>query len=102
MKRLITGNKFTARWIMLLSFVIFVQILHKFLTSKPRNVTKLLNGTLANNTELRGLSIPEIVRSIQRYNAAQVINNEDIFCPVQNDTIIIVIQVGYLVRYLSI
>uniref|UniRef100_A0A0A9XQL9 Alpha-1,6-mannosyl-glycoprotein 2-beta-N-acetylglucosaminyltransferase n=2 Tax=Lygus hesperus TaxID=30085 RepID=A0A0A9XQL9_LYGHE len=76
------------------------QILHKFLTSKPRNATKLLNGTLSNNTELRGLSIPEILRSIQRYNAAQVINNEDIFGPVQNDTIIIVIQVHTRIVYL--
>lgn len=68
-------------------------MLHKFLTSKPRNTTKLVNGTLTNNTELRGLTIPEILKSIKRYNDAQTINNEDIFGPVQNDTIIIVIQV---------
>ncbi|CAA9996384.1 unnamed protein product, partial [Nesidiocoris tenuis] len=69
-------------------------ILHKFLTYKPKNVTKFANGTLGNNTELRGLTIPDILRSIHRYNSAQAINNEDIFGPVQNDTLIIVIQVS--------
>jgi len=77
------------------------QVLHKFLTSKPRNHTHLYNITLGNHTgEVPGLSIDEILKNIYRYNQAQTVYNEDIFGPIQNDTLIIVIQVHTRITYL--
>ncbi|XP_073966322.1 alpha-1,6-mannosyl-glycoprotein 2-beta-N-acetylglucosaminyltransferase-like isoform X3 [Choristoneura fumiferana] len=68
------------------------QELHKYLTVHPRNNS-------ANSTDLPK-NITEIRRSIKRYNDAQTIYNEDIFGPVQNDTIIIAIQVHTRLTYL--
>ncbi|KAG8264442.1 Alpha-1,6-mannosyl-glycoprotein 2-beta-N-acetylglucosaminyltransferase [Homalodisca vitripennis] len=66
------------------------QVLHKFLTSRPRNVSQHL---ASNASELpRALTIDEIKHNIRRYNQLQTVHNEDLFGPVQNDTIIIVIQ----------
>ncbi|GBP41856.1 hypothetical protein EVAR_86826_1 [Eumeta japonica] len=63
--------------------------LHKYLTVLPKNNS-------ANATENRSSTknITEIRKLIQRYNDGQNIYNEDIFGPVQNDTIIIAIQVS--------
>lgn len=56
----------------------------------------MYNGTVGNDSwEGRGLLPEEILRNIYKYNMAQTIINEDIFGPIQNDTIIIVIQVFY-------
>ncbi|XP_066909468.1 alpha-1,6-mannosyl-glycoprotein 2-beta-N-acetylglucosaminyltransferase isoform X2 [Halyomorpha halys] len=77
------------------------QVLHKFLTAKPKNVSSMYNSTVGNDSwEGRSLMPEEILRNIHRYNAAQTIINEDIFGPVQNDTIIIVIQVHTRIVYL--
>uniref|UniRef100_T1HBK4 Alpha-1,6-mannosyl-glycoprotein 2-beta-N-acetylglucosaminyltransferase n=1 Tax=Rhodnius prolixus TaxID=13249 RepID=T1HBK4_RHOPR len=76
------------------------QVLHKFLTAKPRNSSQLFNGTAGNQTEAKGLGIDEILRHIERYNQAQTVHNEDIFGPIQNDTIIIVIQIHTRIVYL--
>ncbi|CAH1397974.1 unnamed protein product [Nezara viridula] len=77
------------------------QVLHKFLTARPKNASSMYNGTIGNDSwEGRGLMTEEILRNIHRYNAAQTIINEDIFGPVQNDTIIIVIQVHTRIVYL--
>ncbi|XP_066905556.1 alpha-1,6-mannosyl-glycoprotein 2-beta-N-acetylglucosaminyltransferase [Halyomorpha halys] len=68
------------------------QVLHKFLVLKPTNASSLKgNGELMPE---------EILRNIHKYNAAQTIINENIFGPVQNDTIIIVIQVHKRIVYL--
>ncbi|CAH2083376.1 unnamed protein product [Euphydryas editha] len=65
--------------------------LHKYLTVHPRNNS-------ANATErYTPKNVSDILRSIQRINDAQTIYNEDIFGPVQNDTIIIAIQVSLVV-----
>ncbi|KAJ2942436.1 hypothetical protein O0L34_g16041 [Tuta absoluta] len=63
--------------------------LHKYLTVHARNVSG--NATDRNGTPR---NVSEILRRIHKYNDAQTIYNEDIFGPVQNDTLIIAIQVG--------
>ncbi|XP_041983644.1 alpha-1,6-mannosyl-glycoprotein 2-beta-N-acetylglucosaminyltransferase isoform X5 [Aricia agestis] len=68
--------------------------LHKYLTVHPKNIT-------ANATErYAGRNVSDIRRAIRRYNDAQTVYNEDIFGPVQNDTIIIAIQVHTRLTYL--
>nr|BBD84862.1 UDP-N-acetylglucosamine:alpha-6-D-mannoside beta-1,2-N-acetylglucosaminyltransferase II [Bombyx mori] len=68
--------------------------LHKYLTVHPKNSS-------VNSTE-RAVSknLTEIRKAIQRSNEAQYIYNEDIYGPVQNDTIIIAIQVHTRLTYL--
>ncbi|XP_062527003.1 alpha-1,6-mannosyl-glycoprotein 2-beta-N-acetylglucosaminyltransferase isoform X1 [Bombyx mori] len=68
--------------------------LHKYLTVHPKNSS-------VNSTE-RAVSknLTEIRKAIQRSNEAQYIHNEDIYGPVQNDTIIIAIQVHTRLTYL--
>lgn len=72
-------------------------VLHKFLTPRPRNSTGALNGSaaaLAAMAALRGgLNLSEIKRNIAQYNYQQTVYNEDIFGPLQNDSVVIVIQV---------
>ena len=41
------------------------------------------------------LNISDIRRSIERYNEAQQVLNEELFGPVQNDSLIIVVQVRH-------
>ncbi|XP_063836292.1 alpha-1,6-mannosyl-glycoprotein 2-beta-N-acetylglucosaminyltransferase-like isoform X6 [Ostrinia nubilalis] len=68
--------------------------LHKYLQVHPKNNS-------ANSTERSGpKNISDIRRAIEKYNDAQYIHNEDIFGPVQNDTIIIAIQVHTRLTYL--
>ncbi|XP_052748401.1 alpha-1,6-mannosyl-glycoprotein 2-beta-N-acetylglucosaminyltransferase isoform X3 [Galleria mellonella] len=68
--------------------------LHKYLTVHPKNIS-------ANSTEKAGpKNVTEIRKLIERYNDAQIIHNEDIFGPVQNDTIIIAVQVHTRLTYL--
>ncbi|CAH0731178.1 unnamed protein product, partial [Brenthis ino] len=68
--------------------------LHKYLTVHPRNFS-------ANTTEKYGpKNVTDILRAIHRVNEAQTIYNENIFGPVQNDTIIIAIQVHTRLTYL--
>ncbi|XP_049829643.1 alpha-1,6-mannosyl-glycoprotein 2-beta-N-acetylglucosaminyltransferase isoform X1 [Schistocerca gregaria] len=91
------------------------QVLHKFLTPKPRrNATGAAGaaaaaaGTAANGSAgaaAAGLPVPrpnisDIRRSIERYNEMQTIHNEEVFGPVQNDTLIIVVQVHTRIIYL--
>ncbi|XP_049811698.1 alpha-1,6-mannosyl-glycoprotein 2-beta-N-acetylglucosaminyltransferase isoform X1 [Schistocerca nitens] len=91
------------------------QVLHKFLTPKPRrNATVAAGaaaaaaGTAANGSAgaaAAGLPVPrpnisDIRRSIERYNEMQTIHNEEVFGPVQNDTLIIVVQVHTRIIYL--
>ncbi|XP_026498211.2 alpha-1,6-mannosyl-glycoprotein 2-beta-N-acetylglucosaminyltransferase isoform X1 [Vanessa tameamea] len=68
--------------------------LHKYLTVHPRNSS-------ANATERYSpKNVSDILRAVQRVNGAQTIYNEDLFGPVQNDTIIIAIQVHTRLTYL--
>uniref|UniRef100_A0A1Q3FZE9 Alpha-1,6-mannosyl-glycoprotein 2-beta-N-acetylglucosaminyltransferase n=1 Tax=Culex tarsalis TaxID=7177 RepID=A0A1Q3FZE9_CULTA len=77
-------------------------VFHKYLTSKTRNGTHGQNGTHVGPNEgaQRSANISEILRMIHRYNELQTILNEDIFGPLQNDSVIIVVQVHKRITYL--
>lgn len=69
-------------------------VLHKFLTPRPRNSTQSQNRSSNSNALYRvPLSIPFIKRNIAQYNLQQTVYNEDIFGPLQNDSVVIVVQV---------
>lgn len=72
-------------------------VLHKFLTPKPRNVSQTLNSNGSAASNLANYKIPlnisEIRKNIAHYNQLQTVYNEDIFGPLQNDSVVIVIQV---------
>lgn len=75
-------------------------VYRKYLTAKNRNHTASGNGS-NNNTAQNGRpvqnqqpSIYEMQRNIARYNELQSVLNEDLFGPLQNDSVIIVIQVS--------
>ncbi|XP_053622684.1 alpha-1,6-mannosyl-glycoprotein 2-beta-N-acetylglucosaminyltransferase isoform X2 [Plodia interpunctella] len=68
--------------------------LHKYLTVHAKNAS-------GNITEKSGVkNITDIRRAILKDNDAQTIYNEDLFGPVQNDTLIIAIQVHTRLTYL--
>ncbi|XP_021693326.1 alpha-1,6-mannosyl-glycoprotein 2-beta-N-acetylglucosaminyltransferase isoform X2 [Aedes aegypti] len=77
-------------------------VFHKYLTSKTRNGTQVQNGTHTGpgDSAQRAANISEILRMINRYNELQTILNEDIFGPLQNDSVIIVVQVHKRITYL--
>lgn len=77
-------------------------VFHKYLTSKTRNATHGQNGTHVgpNEGSQRSANISEILRMIHRYNELQSVLNEDIFGPLQNDSVIIVVQVHKRITYL--
>ncbi|XP_055593160.1 alpha-1,6-mannosyl-glycoprotein 2-beta-N-acetylglucosaminyltransferase isoform X3 [Uranotaenia lowii] len=85
-------------------------VFHKYLTSKTRNATYGQNGThgglpgaaggSGSDGSARAANISEILRMIHRYNELQTVLNEDIFGPLQNDSVIIVVQVHKRITYL--
>ncbi|XP_058813561.1 alpha-1,6-mannosyl-glycoprotein 2-beta-N-acetylglucosaminyltransferase isoform X3 [Topomyia yanbarensis] len=77
-------------------------VFHKYLTSKTRNASHGQNGSQLGSGEgaQRSANISEILRMIHRYNELQTILNEDIFGPLQNDSVIIVVQVHKRITYL--
>lgn len=70
-------------------------VLHKFLTPRPRNSTLSQNRSSNSNALYYRVprSIPDIKRNIAQYNLQQTVYNEDIFGPLQNDSVVIVVQV---------
>ncbi|XP_070143105.1 alpha-1,6-mannosyl-glycoprotein 2-beta-N-acetylglucosaminyltransferase-like isoform X2 [Drosophila kikkawai] len=89
--------------------------LHKYLTPHSRNHTAsgagaalLLNASSPGGVTATTLSfdvyhppnITEIKRQIVRYNDMQLVLNEDTFGPLQNDSVIIVVQVHTRITYL--
>uniref|UniRef100_A0A1B0F0A9 Uncharacterized protein n=2 Tax=Phlebotomus papatasi TaxID=29031 RepID=A0A1B0F0A9_PHLPP len=70
-------------------------VFHKFLTAKAKNVSHDHNGSASSGGEMQFHSpnISEMKRAIFRYNEMQNVINEDIFGPLQNDSVIIVVQV---------
>ncbi|KAJ9601130.1 hypothetical protein L9F63_000709 [Diploptera punctata] len=84
------------------------QVLHKFLTPKPRNASHGLGGSNVSDTAghngangvRAALNISDIRRNIERYNDMQQVLNEEIFGPVQNDSLVIVVQVHTRIIYL--
>lgn len=89
-----SGSEFNDSNAAILSMV--PAVLHKFLTPKPRNKTYVgANGTVTNTIDYKiPLNISEIKRNIALYNIQQTVYNEDQFGPLQNDSIVIVIQVS--------
>ncbi|KAL5283249.1 MGAT2 family protein [Megaselia abdita] len=76
-------------------------VFHKFLTSKTRNQTVAVttqNGTITDPYHPPNIS--EILKFISKYNDLQIVLNEDVFGPLQNDSVIIVIQVHSRITYL--
>ncbi|EGK97160.1 AGAP004397-PB [Anopheles gambiae str. PEST] len=67
-------------------------VFHKYLTGKPRNSTHGQNGTHYAGDGPRTANISDIMRMINRYNDLQTVLNEDIYGPLQNDSVIIVVQ----------
>uniref|UniRef100_A0A182MFE2 Uncharacterized protein n=1 Tax=Anopheles culicifacies TaxID=139723 RepID=A0A182MFE2_9DIPT len=67
-------------------------VFHKYLTGKPRNSTHGQNGTHFGGEGPRTANISDILRMIHRYNDVQTVLNEDIYGPLQNDSVIIVVQ----------
>lgn len=76
-------------------------VLHKFLTPHLQNSTySIVNGTATNTAYSRiPLNISEITRNVGQYNLQQVVYNEDIFGPLQNDSVVIVIQVSGKLKF---
>lgn len=77
-------------------------VYRKYLTTKNRNHTASAGNGSTNSTAQNGQpaqnqqpSIDEMQRNIARYNELQSVLNEDLFGPLQNDSVIIVIQVTY-------
>ncbi|KAM7359202.1 alpha-1,6-mannosyl-glycoprotein 2-beta-N-acetylglucosaminyltransferase isoform 2-T2 [Cochliomyia hominivorax] len=87
-------------------------VLHKFLTPKTRNQTLAANlhqnGSLLNGAGgsvsfvdlYHPPNITEIKRQIAKYNEMQLVLNEYTFGPLQNDSVIIVVQVHTRITYL--
>lgn len=76
-------------------------VYRKFLTMKPRNqtITNKNNSTMdgrPSNHPTYSSNVEEILQNIARYNELQSIFNEDLFGPLQNDSVIIVVQVMLL------
>ena len=74
-------------------------VYRKFLTLKPRNQTiaskanGTIEGQISQNHPTQSSNVIEMLRNIARYNELQSILNEDLFGPLQNDSVIIVVQV---------
>ncbi|XP_053946898.1 alpha-1,6-mannosyl-glycoprotein 2-beta-N-acetylglucosaminyltransferase isoform X2 [Anastrepha obliqua] len=85
-------------------------VLHKFLTPKSRNQTAAAhmqhNSTSAGRYNASYAdyyhppNISEIKQQIAKYNELQIVLNEDTYGPLQNDSVIIVIQVHTRITYL--
>ncbi|XP_017462036.1 PREDICTED: uncharacterized protein LOC108355373 isoform X3 [Rhagoletis zephyria] len=80
-------------------------VLHKFLTPKSRNHTAAApmqyNNTSTGRYNASYMdyyhppNISEIKQQIAKYNELQIVLNEDTYGPLQNDSVIIVIQIFY-------
>ncbi|KAL0269763.1 UNVERIFIED_CONTAM: hypothetical protein PYX00_007389 [Menopon gallinae] len=75
------------------------KVLHKFLTPRPRSANAT-QDKLKQRLSGNALNITEIKMNIDRYNEMQYIHNEDLFGPLQNDSLIIVVQVHTRITYL--
>lgn len=73
-------------------------VYRKFLTMKPRNQTMMSYKNSSTNDApsfaTHTATVVEMLRNIARYNELQSVLNEDLFGPLQNDSVIIVVQVS--------
>lgn len=78
-------------------------VYRKFLTMKPRNQTMMsYKNSSTNDAPLfatHTATVVEMLRNIARYNELQSVLNEDLFGPLQNDSVIIVVQVSKRLYY---
>lgn len=74
-------------------------VYHKYLTLKNRNHTNSSNSNATaqsgSQDQVQQAAIDEMRRNIARYNELQSVLNEDLFGPLQNDSVIIVVQVSF-------
>lgn len=63
-------------------------------------VSAATNNSQPNNERYQAANMSDIQRSIERYNEYQTIINEEIFGPLMNNSIIIVVQVHKRITYL--
>lgn len=76
-------------------------VFRKYLTTKAKNITRNFNNSQNYYNEINHLpDLNEIKNQIWRYNEAQSILNEEQFGPLQNNSVIIVIQVHTRITYL--
>ncbi|XP_056645319.1 alpha-1,6-mannosyl-glycoprotein 2-beta-N-acetylglucosaminyltransferase [Diorhabda sublineata] len=76
-------------------------VLHKFLSPRPKNFTiTFSNGSYTNIFYTNAPNISEMKRNIAQYNRQQIVHNENIFEPLQNDSIVIVVQIHDRITYL--
>ncbi|XP_036234323.1 alpha-1,6-mannosyl-glycoprotein 2-beta-N-acetylglucosaminyltransferase isoform X1 [Bactrocera oleae] len=85
-------------------------VLHKFLTPKSRNQTAAahMQHNSTSGSRYNGSytdyyhppNISEIKQQIAKYNELQIVLNEDTYGPLQNDSVIIVVQVHTRITYL--
>lgn len=73
-------------------------VYRKYLLIKTRNHT--INSTIKNanvshtqSSPVHDSAVSEMLRNMARYNDLQSVLNEDLFGPLQNDSVIIVVQV---------
>lgn len=76
-------------------------VYRKYLLTKTRNQTAVnakpnhsSNSTDSQTISINSPGIEEMLRNVAHYNDLQSILNEDIFGPLQNDSVIIVVQVA--------
>ncbi|CAG9828650.1 unnamed protein product [Diabrotica balteata] len=77
-------------------------VLHKFLSPRPKNLSTITfaNGSFSKFISTDVLNISEIKRNIAQYNRQQIVYNENIFDPLQNDSIVILVQIHDRITYL--
>lgn len=71
--------------------------------NKSENIDKIILNVAAQNGTMDPYhppNISEILKFISKYNDLQIVLNEDVFGPLQNDSVIIVIQVHSRITYL--
>lgn len=81
----------------------FIKHLHKYLVALPqrdRPHQAILPGNVSEHvTQEVSLNASEIRRLIDQQNSKQTVFNEDVYGPLQNDSLVIVIQVSAQLRY---
>lgn len=73
-------------------------VYRKYLLMKTRNqtltsATKNVNVSHTQSSPVHDSAVNEMLRNMARYNDLQSVLNEDLFGPLQNDSVIIVVQV---------
>ncbi|XKL59792.1 hypothetical protein PGB90_000808 [Kerria lacca] len=78
------------------------QAYHKYLISKNKSLALNAGNNSSSNKSYsqKLLNTKEIQQRIEEYNLNQTVRNEDIFGPLQNDSLVIIVQVHNRLMYL--